>query len=149
MPHQPPIGVTVRCAHSPDAAALAELCAQLGYPSGADEIAERLAALGQRTDSIVYVAEVGQQVIGWVQAVLLELLIAPRCVEIGGLVVTEQHRGKGIGRQLMAAVEQWARAQGCAEVCLRSNVTRKDAHCFYEALGYQCIKTSFTFRKGL
>lgn len=149
MPPQLPTGVTTRRARAADAAALADLCTQLGYPSGPQEIAERLDALDRQTDTVVCVAEAGQQVIGWVQGTLTELLVAARYVEIGGLVVDEQHRSRGIGRQLMAAAEQWARDQGCTEVRLRSNVIREGAHCFYEALGYRCIKTSLTFQKDL
>jgi len=33
-------------------------------------------------------------------------------------------------------------------ICLRSNVVREDAHGFYGRLGYENVKTSFTFRKA-
>ena len=42
-------------------------------------------------------------------------------------------RGRGIGRALMTAFEQWARGRGCALVAL---ATRRAAP-FYHALGYQ------------
>lgn len=142
--------VTIRRAQPADAPALAQLCTQLGYPISADEATERLAALERRDDTIVYVAEVGDgRVVGWAQVCLINLLILPCHAEIGGLVVDESWRGVGIGRQLMATAEQWARQQGCAEVRLRSNTAREEAHHFYGALGYRCIKTSLTFQKDL
>lgn len=45
-------------------------------------------------------------------------------------------RGQGIGRTLMTAVVESARARGCARVQLTSNRQRQRAHAFYERLGF-------------
>ena len=47
--------------------------------------------------------------------------------------VRRQERGRGIGRALMSAFEQWAAAQGCGLIAL---ATRRAAP-FYRALGYE------------
>ena len=49
----------------------------------------------------------------------------------------------------MRRVEQWARKHGCKSVNLRSNVARKDAHAFYQSLGYNLVKTQHVFQKNL
>jgi len=59
------------------------------------------------------------------------------------IVVRDQDRGRGIGRVLMDAFEQWATAQGCALVAL---ATRRAAP-FYLALGYE--ESATYFRKVL
>jgi GNAT superfamily N-acetyltransferase len=59
------------------------------------------------------------------------------------IVVRDQERGRGIGRILMSAFEQWAAAQGCALVAL---ATRRAAP-FYRALGY--AESATYFRKIL
>lgn len=64
-------------------------------------------------------------------------------------MVDEDRRHGGIGRLLMQQAEQWAREKVCWAVHVRSNVVRKDAHAFYETIGYRRIKTQFTFRKAL
>jgi GNAT superfamily N-acetyltransferase len=69
--------------------------------------------------------------------------------EIGGLVVDENQRGMGIGKALMAQAEDWVGDHGIHEVRLRSNIIREAAHQFYEAMGYENIKSQFTFRKTL
>ena len=49
------------------------------------------------------------------------------------LFVRGDHRGRGAGRALMGAFEDWARGRGCALTAL---ATRRAAP-FYHALGYQ------------
>jgi GNAT superfamily N-acetyltransferase len=59
------------------------------------------------------------------------------------VVVRDQDRGRGIGRVLMDAFEQWAAAEGCTLVAL---ATRRAAP-FYRALGYE--ESAAYFRKVL
>jgi GNAT superfamily N-acetyltransferase len=86
-------------------------------------------------------------VVAWVHVHEAKLLVSERSAEIGGLVVASPFRGRGIGRLLMLAAEEWARSKGCAVVRLRSNVVRVGAHRFYGALGYRSMKTSTAFEK--
>lgn len=69
--------------------------------------------------------------------------------ELAGLVVDESVRGSGVGAALLAAAEDWARAQGFASMRVRSNVIRERAHRFYEREGYARIKAQAVFRKPL
>ena len=69
--------------------------------------------------------------------------------EVVGLVVDADARRAGAGRRLVAAAEDWARAQGMGELFLRSNVVRPEAHAFYPALGFERSKTQHVYRKAL
>ncbi len=140
--------VTIRPALPADAAQVAGLCDQLGYPASVGEVQERLSRLRQDRQHMVYVAELASgQVVGWVHVYLCPLLIADLGAEIGGLVVDENWRSIGIGLRLLQQAEQWAQQQGCWAVHVRSNVTRERAHRFYERIGYQTIKTQRVFRR--
>jgi GNAT superfamily N-acetyltransferase len=59
------------------------------------------------------------------------------------VLVRGQERGRGIGRALMSAFEQWAATQGCGLIAL---ATRRAAP-FYRALGYE--ESAVYFRKVL
>jgi GNAT superfamily N-acetyltransferase len=59
------------------------------------------------------------------------------------VVVRDEVRGRGIGRTLMSAFEDWAAAEGCTLVAL---ATRRAAP-FYRALGYE--ESAAYFRKVL
>jgi ribosomal protein S18 acetylase RimI-like enzyme len=47
-----------------------------------------------------------------------------------------QRRGKGIGRSLMAAAEEWLRERGCPKIQLMVRSDNAAAQSFYAALGY-------------
>jgi GNAT superfamily N-acetyltransferase len=68
---------------------------------------------------------------------------------VQALVVDQAVRGSGVGKIVMAAAEAWVKDRGFVSVALASNVTRDEAHAFYEAIGFQRAATSHLFRKAL
>ena len=68
---------------------------------------------------------------------------APWCV-VENVVVDATHRSRGYGEQLMAAAERLAREAGCYRVSLMSNRRRRDAHRFYERIGFDPSHQGFT-----
>lgn len=139
--------VTIRLASAGDVERIAALCQQLGYPSSHEQVRRRLRQL-QDEGHAVYVAEQSDgYVVGWVHVHTRELVVTDRQAEIEGLVVDESHRRHGVGRLLMERAEQWAREKGCGVIQLRSNIIRKDAHIFYERIGYSNVKAQLTFRQ--
>jgi GNAT superfamily N-acetyltransferase len=140
---------TIRPATVDDAENIARLSTQLGYPSTTEQTVQRLLKVNERGGHAIYVAETGGVVVGWVHVFVSCSVVTDTSAEIGGLVVNETHRGRGIGRMLMQQAEHWAREHGCRSVQLRSNVLRSRAHSSYERLGYQVIKSQKAFRKEL
>ena len=132
-----------------DAEAVARLSGELGYPATADEMKRRILHLQSARDHVVFVACSSDVVVAWIDVGIIHHLQAEPRGEIGGLVVSEGHRNRGIGRQLLAKAEEWARQQGMAEMQVRSRITREDAHRFYRREGYQQTKTSAVFSKPL
>jgi len=51
--------------------------------------------------------------------------------------VDEKYRGQGIGKQLMLWAIERAKAENCFAMQLTTNADRKDAHRFYENLGFK------------
>jgi GNAT superfamily N-acetyltransferase len=147
---QEQLGIHIRPANHADAAALAVLSTQLGYPTSEDEARRRLTQIAGNPENLILVAEQPEgRVIGWLNAYLCQLVESDLHAEIGGLVVDEEYRGSGTGRLLMRHAEQWAREKNCRTVSLRSNIIRERAHEFYQRLGYQIVKTQHAFRKIL
>jgi GNAT superfamily N-acetyltransferase len=142
--------ISIRLASTRDAERISALCLQLGYTASQEEVEQRLHRIQQEDEHAVYVARTsGEYVVGWVHVLIYHLLESPAEAEVGGLVVDENCRRWGAGRLLMGRAEEWAREKGCWAIHLRSNVIRKGAHGFYEALGYHNYKTQLAFRKVL
>ncbi|MGH7497328.1 MAG: GNAT family N-acetyltransferase [Gemmatimonadales bacterium] len=142
--------MTIRRAVLSDAARLAELSGDLGYPVDGEAMARRLERLLARPGESVLVAESASgAVVGWLHGSEQELLESERRCEILGLVVDPEYRGQGIGRRLVEAAERWARGLGLEQISVRSNVTRAESHAFYQRLGYVGAKTQHAYRKLL
>jgi predicted N-acetyltransferase YhbS len=141
------VEVSVRRVRPEDAETVAELNGQLGYPSMVNEVRERIIALS--ASQAVFVACVGEEVVGWIDIALTTHLQSRPFALIGGLVVKEGLRGQRIGKRLCEEAENWSRAQGVDVVRVTSRSTREDAHRFYLRDGYAEVKTSRVFEKKL
>lgn len=149
MSERPPSTLLFREIAIADAAAAAELSGQLGYLASPQVMAERIAQLQRWPHHAIFVACLAETVVGWVDLVIAQHLQGEPYCEIGGLVVAASVRSMGIGRQLVARAEQWAKAQGVTNMLVRSRITRQAAHRFYLREGYVHSKTSAVFSKQL
>ena len=139
----------LRRARQTDAARIAELSGELGYPATEKEMKTRLAQLKPAAQHAVFLAEADKLVVGWIHVSVSPLLEVPRRAEVNGLIVSDGQRSHGAGAELLEAAEKWARAKGCKGMSVRSNVIRDRAHLFYERHGYVHFKTQKAFRKPL
>ncbi|BDU15056.1 GNAT family N-acetyltransferase [Lysobacter auxotrophicus] len=139
---------TLRRARIGDAAELARLSAQLGYPQSADAFERRLRRLLISADHPVIVAtDDDARLLGFIAIERRLMLETGERVEIVGLVVDESARRRGIGQSLVDAALDWARGIGVGEVMVRSNVARDQSHPFYEGAGFERIKTQHVYLK--
>jgi N-acetylglutamate synthase-like GNAT family acetyltransferase len=138
---------SIRDATAADAAALARLLAELGYPASEREASEHVARFAADPASRVQVAEVAGRVVGLVATHLVprfdDELLSCRVMDI---VVAVDQRRSGVGRALMAAAEREARRGGATRVDLSSGFERDDAQAFYRALGYESRSRNFAKR---
>jgi DNA invertase Pin-like site-specific DNA recombinase len=69
------------------------------------------------------------------------------CARIMSFVVGPEHRGRGVGRALISAAEDWARQRGARDNMLTTHKRSSDAHRFYRSVGYEA--TGYRFFKEL
>ena len=135
----------IRMAKTTDAEEIARLSAQLGYSTAMEQIKSLIDRFICGKDAAIFVYEMPENhLAGWVHVFGKHLLQA-EYAEIGGLVVDKIFRRQGIGLQLMKKSEEWARENDYHEIKLRSGDERKEAHKFYEQIGYTNIKAQQLF----
>jgi GNAT superfamily N-acetyltransferase len=132
-----PEDLVIRAAGAADAQQIAALLTQLGYPSTADQVTERLGYWLPEPMSLVLVAEQRGQVVGCLSVHAIPYLERTgRWARIESLVVDQSARGRGTGRSLILAAEQAARDWGCLTAEVTSRRARVGAHAFYLRMGY-------------
>ena len=128
----------IRRAEHRDAAAIAALLGELGYPTDPDTALGRLDPLLSRQDYAVFVAEQHQRIAGLASVHVLPLLHADGPLGlVTALIVAESARSGGLGRQLVRQIEEFARSQGCIRAMVTTANHRGGAHAFYERMGYE------------
>ncbi len=132
-----------------DAPTVCSLSSELGYPTDTARMIARLAAILDREDHAAFVATRSDVILGWGHAFVCQFVESDAFVEVGGLVVSETARSQGVGSKLVEAIVGWARAQGVAEVRVRSNIKRDDAHAFYRGRGFADTKTQRVFARAV
>ena len=93
---------------------------------------------GCRKHRCVKVAETGERVVGMATAQMLVSTAEGGMVAlIEDMVVDKDFRGLGIGRQLMASIEDWARQHGACRLQLLADRTNFSALDFYDRIGWR------------
>lgn len=68
---------------------------------------------------------------------------------IEGWYVADDHRHVGVGAQLLARAEDWARSQGCAEMASDVLINNEPSQRAHEASGYEVVDRCVHYRKSL
>jgi aminoglycoside 6'-N-acetyltransferase I len=158
--------ICVRSAAVEDCEQIAPMCAEL-WPDASTEqhLRELLSKLeGQATRMLpvaVFAAEStwgepggdGRKLIGFVEVGLrshADGCDASHTVGfLEGWFVVENWRGRGVGGKLVAAAEDWARKQGCAEIASDTWIDNNVSQRAHEALGYAVVDRCVKYRKAL
>lgn len=140
--------VEIRVAVPNDAEAISELNRlQMGYDLSVKDTHERLLDILASKKDKVFVATIGEKVVGYVHANDYDLIYFPHMKNIMGIAVNEEYKRQGIGRKLMNAVEIWAKSTDAIGIRLVSGVTRTETHEFYRHCGFGGDKEQINFKK--
>jgi GNAT superfamily N-acetyltransferase len=128
--------IQIRQARSGDAHAVAARADELAqsFPFSRLKFDLSFRALLAQEDACLLLATAGADCVGYVLGFSHLTFYANGPVGwVEEILVRREYRGRGVGRMLMSAFEQWAARQNCTLVAL---ATRRAAP-FYRALGYE------------
>jgi GNAT superfamily N-acetyltransferase len=136
--------LNIRPAGLADADRLAKLMEQLGYPTGASQMEERLKGILPCADYQTFVAEISNHIVGMIGLHIGHYYEKDGLyAQIVALVVQQGFQGQHIGSSLVAESERWLQEHGINTVIVNSGNTRIAAHRFYEHIGYQATGIRF------
>jgi len=108
-----------------------------GGPLPPDVLERLVPALREHPTTIVFLAYVDAEPVGIATCFVGFSTFAARpLINIHDLSVLPEHRGRGIGRALLEAVEKKARERGCAKVTLEVQENNSHARRVYAAAGF-------------
>lgn len=128
-----------------DSATLASLMLALGYDVDHNTLLNRIDDIRAHGGDVL-VAEMGGVIIGCINPIIDIRLAEGKAGEIVSLIVSEEYRGLGVGKALVNNAESWLSSR-CNIIRIRANTVRDEAHNFYNALGYQELKSQKVFIK--
>ncbi|MFJ7207825.1 GNAT family N-acetyltransferase [Streptomyces sp. NPDC098789] len=116
-----------------------------------DDLTPYIAALKRLTDDPnqhVVVAVRGDRVVGTLQLTVIPGLSRKGSTRsiVEGVRVHADERGSGLGTLFIEWAIEKSRAENCQLVQLTSDVTRTDAHRFYERLGFVASHVGFKYQ---
>jgi GNAT superfamily N-acetyltransferase len=139
--------LTLRPAVPSDAAPIAALFTDEGYPAGPSDIVARLARF-EAARARVVVAEHEGTILGFIALVAM-----PRfehddwILRVIALVVDAGARERGVGKTLLAEADRVGREMGAAFVELTAGHHRPEARRLYESVGYDANVTAYLRKK--
>lgn len=141
----------IRTVQVKDAPQIRDLCHQvLGYNSTLEKVATQIDKFNQPDSGhfcFVYEEDQTGHILGYVEAEAYESIYSDPGLNVLGLAVFPFAQERGIGRQLMEQVEELAKSRHYTFIRLNSASHRKEAHVFYERIGYEGNKTQKRFLK--
>ncbi len=100
-----------------------------------DTLEQHFDAIAELPRYFLAVAVSGERVLGSTMGIICIALDAPFLV-VENVIVDNGCRGQGISRQIFDALDRYAIEHNCEYAILVSSGFRKQAHKFYEAMGY-------------
>ena len=95
---------------------------------------------------VLFIAELENKIVGTFALLIMDNLIHRG--DLTGIVeavaVDPHYQGKGIGKAMMQFAMDECKKQKCKKLVLSSNIKRKNAHRFYESLGFAQHGISFS-----
>jgi GNAT superfamily N-acetyltransferase len=138
-----------------DAAAMAELLAEMDRFYGADDVEPVADRVRQISDAIFAVPPAAHVLLAWdgtdlaglaAYSFLWPAVGLTRSVYLKELYVASRHRGRGVGRLLMRALVETASKYGCSRVEWTTDRDNAGAQAFYDMLGVRPQSSKIFYR---
>lgn len=133
--------ISVRPVELSDAPSICDINrSALGYEFPLADTEAQLERIIKAPNVVLFVAVDGSEVLGYIQLSDYENTYYRPLKNLITLATSPRHQRRGVGKRLLEAGEEWARADGAFGVRLVTGQNRVDARRFYAANGYEVRK---------
>jgi len=132
-----------------DLESVTELMADLGSPSGIEEMKERIRLIELQSNYFTFVATINEKVVGMIGVRQNYTYTSNKVkTQISALVTKKEYQGQGIGKALISFIQDWTRSNGSDFLYLTSGIKeeRRNAHEFYKKSGFEITGYRFVKR---
>ena len=143
----------IRKAERKDLPILAELACQLWPDYAAEEMRSEFADMIAKPDAAFFLAYADKTAVGFAQCQLRhDYVEGTDSFPVGyleGIYVAEEYRKHGIAKALLAACEDWAKAQGCTEFASDCELENTQSLQFHLNVGFEEANRIICFTKKI
>lgn len=138
----------IRKATIKDVDSIIELLVEIGRPKPRQKDIKHFSEVIQKyisdENKAVFVAEVDSKVVGMISLAFLPRLNRTRPEAwVPDLIVKQEYRNKGIGKELLMKCISIARKQKCWRIRLETGLSRRRSQKFYKLIGMEPFALSF------
>lgn len=122
------------------------------WPDSAGDFEREVSEILNADHLASFVAEQDGTLVGFVEVSLRAYAEGCDSSPVGyleGWYVAPTHRKTGVGRRLVEAAEDWARAKGCTEMASDTELHNIQSQQAHARLGYQEVERIVCFRRSL
>lgn len=104
------------------------------------------------TDRVFVAKNAAGKVIGFIELSIrpfAEGCVTDRIAYFEGMYVDPSERGKGVGRSMIRAAEEWGRTMGCKEVASDTEISNETSIAVHRAMGFVEVHRIVCFKKDL
>ena len=113
-----------------------------GVDSDCARMRNKFAELHANPNYAIFCATVNGSVVGSIMGIVCDELYGNfrPFLLVEDLIVDQEYRERGIGRALMAGLENFAKEHNCSQIQFITETDRQDAVAFYASLGFDTTK---------
>lgn len=139
----------IRTINATDYLELLPLVNQLGYNLSENDLLINIKKYLDNTSNVIFIAQFENKIVGFISLDIAQRFYLHPFVDVSGIAVDINYRKLGIGKALVFESKKWAIGMGFSKIILKSGAVRKDAHQFYEKLGFNKTKEQYVFDLNL
>lgn len=142
--------ILVRQATENDIGAVLEIYSQPSVDNGVSLKTDEAKKIFKKIEAYpsykIYVAEINGLVIGTAAVLIMHNLghLGKKSAIFESIAVLPEWQGRGVGKEMLRFVNDICNKAECYKITLSANIKRKNAHRFYESLGF--VQHGFSYK---